>query len=183
MTKVSRTAVKKYARVAYNRFDMCVSTIFSPFAGVLYTVSAFEKDPEKPSPSSSRPSSRASTASSSIVSSRSSSRSSIRDDPPPYSYDVWTFTVPLLPTNLTLWTLLALNWRGCVLVSKARENGLWQVCVVSLGLYCTAASIDSTYRLCSKWNLVAANRKFGKRLATNSFYPKFFFFLMCIPRI
>ena len=87
MTKVSRTAVKKVAREAYNRFDMCVSTIFSPFAGVLYTVSAFEKDPEKPS-SSSRPSSRASTASSSVVSSRSSSRSSIRDDPPPYSYDV-----------------------------------------------------------------------------------------------
>ena len=86
MTKVSRTAVKKAARVAYTRFDMCVSTIFSPFAGVLYTVSAFEKEPEKLS----RPGSRASTVSSgsSAAGSRSSSRNSIRDDPPPYSYDV-----------------------------------------------------------------------------------------------
>lgn len=40
--------VKKAAKIAYSRFDMCVSTIFSPFAGVLYTVSAFEKAPEKP---------------------------------------------------------------------------------------------------------------------------------------
>lgn len=89
MTKVSRSTVKKAARVAYTRFDMCVSTIFSPFAGVLYTVSAFEKEPEKLS----RPGSRASTVSSgssaSAASSRSSSRNSIRDDPPPpYSYDV-----------------------------------------------------------------------------------------------
>ena len=87
MTKITRTTVKKYARVAYTRFDMCVSTIFSPFAGVLYTVSAFEKGPEKPS----RPGSRTSTASSSSSSSgssRSSSRSSTRDEPPSYSYDV-----------------------------------------------------------------------------------------------
>lgn len=40
--------VKKAAKMAYTRFDMCVSTLFSPFAGVLYTVSAFEKAPEKP---------------------------------------------------------------------------------------------------------------------------------------
>ena len=40
--------VKKVAKVAYMRFDMCVSTLFSPFAGVLYTVSVFEKSPEKP---------------------------------------------------------------------------------------------------------------------------------------
>ena len=88
MTKVSRTTVKKAARMAYTRFDMCVSTIFSPFAGVLYTVSAFDKEPEKLS----RPGSRASTVSSgsSTAGSRSSSRNSIRDDPPPYSYDVWT---------------------------------------------------------------------------------------------
>ena len=53
----SKTA-KKYAKIAYTRFDMCVSTLFSPFAGVLYTVSAFEKAPEKPPRS--RPSSVAS---------------------------------------------------------------------------------------------------------------------------
>lgn len=40
--------VKKVAKLAYMRFDMCVSTLFSPFAGVLYTVSVFEKSPEKP---------------------------------------------------------------------------------------------------------------------------------------
>ena len=40
--------VKKAAKMAYTRFDMCVSTMFSPFAGVLYTVSVFEKPPEKP---------------------------------------------------------------------------------------------------------------------------------------
>lgn len=39
--------VKRVAKVAYTRFDMCVSTLFSPFAGVLYTVNAFEKGPEK----------------------------------------------------------------------------------------------------------------------------------------
>jgi hypothetical protein len=40
--------VKKAAKMAYSRFDMCVSTLFSPFAGVLYTVRVFEKTPEKP---------------------------------------------------------------------------------------------------------------------------------------
>lgn len=59
-TKVDSATVKKYAKAAYTRFDMCVSTLFSPFAGVLYTVAAFEKTPEK----SSRPSSRASNTSS-----------------------------------------------------------------------------------------------------------------------
>lgn len=54
MTKVDSATVKKYAKVAYTRFDMCVSTMFSPFAGVLYTVAALEKAPEKPP----RPSSR-----------------------------------------------------------------------------------------------------------------------------
>lgn len=37
---------KKLAKGAYNRFDMCVSTMFSPFAGVLYTFSALEKMPQ-----------------------------------------------------------------------------------------------------------------------------------------
>jgi len=37
---------KKFAKGAYNRFDMCVSTMFSPFAGVLYTFSALEKMPQ-----------------------------------------------------------------------------------------------------------------------------------------
>ena len=41
----SETA-KKLAKGAYNRFDMCVSTMFSPFAGVLYTFSALEKMPQ-----------------------------------------------------------------------------------------------------------------------------------------
>jgi len=36
---------KKFAKGAYNRFDMCVSTMFSPFAGVLYTFSALDKMP------------------------------------------------------------------------------------------------------------------------------------------
>ena len=43
-----QTAMKKVAKVAYNRFDMCVSTLFSPFAGVIYTVSVLETPPEKP---------------------------------------------------------------------------------------------------------------------------------------
>lgn len=47
MTKMDSAAVKKYAKVAASRLDMCVSTLFSPFAGVLYTVNAFEKTPEK----------------------------------------------------------------------------------------------------------------------------------------
>jgi len=59
--QVDSATVKKYAKVAYTRFDMCVSTLFSPFAGVLYTVQAFEKTPEKPA----RPSSRASNNSAS----------------------------------------------------------------------------------------------------------------------
>jgi len=37
---------KKLAKGAYNRFDMCVSTMFSPFAGVLYTFSALDKMPQ-----------------------------------------------------------------------------------------------------------------------------------------
>ena len=47
MGKLHSAAVKKYAKVAASRLDMCVSTLFSPFAGVLYTVTAFEKSPEK----------------------------------------------------------------------------------------------------------------------------------------
>lgn len=64
MARVKSTTVKKCAKVAYTRFDMCVSTLFSPFAGVLYTVSAFEKGPEKPPRPSSRASSTASDRSS-----------------------------------------------------------------------------------------------------------------------
>ena len=67
MTRVDSARVKKYAKMAYTRFDMCVSTLFSPFAGVLYTVSALEKEPKR---SRSRADSRASS------SQRSSSRSS-----------------------------------------------------------------------------------------------------------
>lgn len=58
MTKVDSATVKKYAKVAYTRFDMCVSTMFSPFAGVLYTVAELEKSPSR---SSSRPPSRSSS--------------------------------------------------------------------------------------------------------------------------
>ena len=47
MGKLHSAVVKKYAKVAASRLDMCVSTLFSPFAGVLYTVTAFEKSPEK----------------------------------------------------------------------------------------------------------------------------------------
>ena len=62
MTKIDQTTVKKYAKVAYRRFDMCVSTMFSPFAGVLYTVSELEKSPDRsPSRLSSVPSSRSSS--------------------------------------------------------------------------------------------------------------------------
>ena len=50
MTKMDSSSVKKYAKVAASRLDMCVSTLFSPFAGVLYTVNAFEKAPEKKKP-------------------------------------------------------------------------------------------------------------------------------------
>ena len=45
---------KKFAKGAYNRFDMCVSTMFSPFAGVLYTFSALEKMPQHNNNSNSR---------------------------------------------------------------------------------------------------------------------------------
>ena len=44
---MKKSHMKKAAKVAYSRFDMCVSTLFSPFAGVLYTVTVFEKPPEK----------------------------------------------------------------------------------------------------------------------------------------
>lgn len=60
--KVDSHVVKKYAKLAYKRFDMCVSTLFNPFAGVLYTVATLEKAPEK---RNSRPSSR--TASSTMA--------------------------------------------------------------------------------------------------------------------
>lgn len=39
--------VKEAGKVLCTKLDMCVSTMFSPFAGVLYTVSAFEKPQEK----------------------------------------------------------------------------------------------------------------------------------------
>ncbi len=70
MTRMDSARVKKYAKIAYTRFDMCVSTLFSPFAGVLYTVSALERDPVR---ARSRSSSR---ASSSRTSSRASSERS-----------------------------------------------------------------------------------------------------------
>lgn len=44
--QVNSDTAKKFAKGAYNRFDMCVSTMFSPFAGVLYTFSALEKMPQ-----------------------------------------------------------------------------------------------------------------------------------------
>ena len=40
--------MKKVAIKAVTRFDMCVSTLTSPLAGVLYTVAVLEKAPEKP---------------------------------------------------------------------------------------------------------------------------------------
>lgn len=64
MTRMDSARVKKYAKMAYTRFDMCVSTLFSPFAGVLYTVSALERDPSRPRSRASRASSRNSTTSS-----------------------------------------------------------------------------------------------------------------------
>ena len=79
MTRVDSARVKKYAKVAYTRFDMCVSTLFSPFAGVLYTVSALE-DPARSRSRSSRTNSRASRQSDS--SSRTESRSSSRTSQP-----------------------------------------------------------------------------------------------------
>lgn len=83
MTRVDSARVKKYAKVAYTRFDMCVSTLFSPFAGVLYTVSALE-DPARSRSRSSRANSRASrqSDSSSRTESRSSSRASQPDSRP-----------------------------------------------------------------------------------------------------
>ncbi len=36
--KLTKSDVKKYALNAYTHFDMCVTILFSPFAGVLYTV-------------------------------------------------------------------------------------------------------------------------------------------------
>lgn len=44
--QLNSDTAKKFAKGAYNRFDMCVSTMFSPFAGVLYTFSALEKMPQ-----------------------------------------------------------------------------------------------------------------------------------------
>lgn len=44
---MKKIQVKQAAKVVCSRFDMCVSTMFSPFAGVLYTVSALENQPEK----------------------------------------------------------------------------------------------------------------------------------------
>ena len=44
---MKKEQVKKAAKVVCSRLDMCVSTMFSPFAGVLYTVSALENPPEK----------------------------------------------------------------------------------------------------------------------------------------
>ena len=44
--QMSSGTAKKLAKGAYNRFDMCVSTMFSPLAGVLYTFSALEKIPQ-----------------------------------------------------------------------------------------------------------------------------------------
>ena len=65
MAKIQSATVKKYAKVAYTRFDMCVSTMFSPFAGVLYTVSELENGRSgSSSRPPSRPSSRASNSSS-----------------------------------------------------------------------------------------------------------------------
>lgn len=83
MTRVDSARVKKYAKVAYTRFDMCVSTLFSPFAGVLYTVSALE-DPARSRSRASRSSSRASrqSDSSSQLESRASSRASGSDSRP-----------------------------------------------------------------------------------------------------
>ena len=46
--KLNRRTLKRCAKILYTRFDMCTSILFSPFAGVLYTVSAFEKTAEKP---------------------------------------------------------------------------------------------------------------------------------------
>lgn len=46
--------VKQAAKIVCSKFDMCVSTMFSPFAGVLYTVSALENQPEKKQQSRSR---------------------------------------------------------------------------------------------------------------------------------
>ena len=66
MAKIHSATVKKYAKVAYTRFDMCVSTMFSPFAGVLYTVSELESRGSSSRPPS-RSSSRASNASSGSV--------------------------------------------------------------------------------------------------------------------
>ena len=44
---MKKTQVKQAAKVVCSRFDMCVSTMFSPLAGVLYTVNALETQPEK----------------------------------------------------------------------------------------------------------------------------------------
>ncbi len=77
MTRMDSARVKKYAKMAYTRFDMCVSTLFSPFAGVLYTVSALEKDPERPRSSrGSRSSSRTDRSLSPEEQSRANSRAS-----------------------------------------------------------------------------------------------------------
>ncbi|CAI7994468.1 hypothetical protein GBAR_LOCUS1454 [Geodia barretti] len=72
MAKIASATVKKYAKVAYTRFDMCVSTMFSPFAGVLYTVSELENGSSSRSGSSSRPPSRSSSRASNVSSSGSS---------------------------------------------------------------------------------------------------------------
>ena len=63
MAKIDSATVKKYAKVAYTRFDMCVSTMFSPFAGVLYTVSELENGSSRGSSSRGPPSRSSSRAS------------------------------------------------------------------------------------------------------------------------
>jgi hypothetical protein len=63
MAKIHSATVKRYAKAAYTRFDMCVSTMFSPFAGVLYTVTELENSPRGSSRPPSRSSSRASNVS------------------------------------------------------------------------------------------------------------------------
>ena len=45
--KINSANAKKVVKSAYLQFDMCVSAMFSPFAGILYTISSLEKMTEK----------------------------------------------------------------------------------------------------------------------------------------